>query len=131
MSRNIPRFSTAEATEHNGFVCIHCSRPVEGAVPGSEHRNHCPHCLWSSHVDIRSGDRRSTCRAPMEPVAIVVRRDGEWSLVHRCTSCGFLRSNRIAGDDNEMILLSIALRPLARPAFPLEKTAGFFAAQQE
>ncbi|MDD2237774.1 MAG: RNHCP domain-containing protein, partial [Kiritimatiellae bacterium] len=101
-------------------------RPVEGTVVGSEHRNHCPHCLWSIHVDIRTGDRRSTCRYPMEPVAIGVRRDGEWTLIHRCTACGFLRSNRIAGDDNEIMLLSIAMRPLARPAFPLERAAGRF-----
>ncbi len=29
--------------------------------------------------------------------------------------------NRIAGDDNEVLLLSLAVRPIALPAFPLER----------
>jgi hypothetical protein len=77
-------------------------------------------CLWSRHVDEEPGDRRCACRAAMEPVAVEVRNDGEWALVHRCTGCGTLRTNRVAGDDHELSLLMIALRPLARPAFPLE-----------
>ena len=57
----------------------------------------------------------------MEPIAVWVKPNGEWSLVHRCRECGALRDNRIAGDDNEVILLSLALKPLARPAFPLDR----------
>lgn len=57
----------------------------------------------------------------MEPVAIEVRADGEWALIHRCTGCGTLRPNRIAGDDDERALLALALRPLANPAFPLDR----------
>ncbi len=60
----------------------------------------------------------------MQPVAIEVRRDGEWAIVHRCTGCGLLRTNRIAGDDQEMALLALALRPLANPAFPLDAFQG-------
>jgi hypothetical protein len=56
----------------------------------------------------------------MEPISVWVRPDGEWALVHRCASCGVLRSNRIAGDDNEFVLMSLASRPLALPPFPLE-----------
>lgn len=55
----------------------------------------------------------------MEPIAIEVRQDGEWAIVHRCSGCGTLRTNRIAGDDRELSLLSLALRPIASPAFPL------------
>jgi hypothetical protein len=57
----------------------------------------------------------------MEPIAISVRRDGEWALVHRCTGCDRIRTNRIAGDDSELALLSLALQPIARPAFPLDR----------
>ncbi len=57
----------------------------------------------------------------MEPIAIWVQPRGEWSIVHRCESCGALRSNRIAGDDNEFALASLAARAVARPAFPLER----------
>lgn len=33
------------------------------------------------------------------------------------------RPNRIQGDDNAILLISIALRPLANPPFPLEGLA--------
>lgn len=56
----------------------------------------------------------------MEPIAVTVRDDGEWALVHRCKGCDAMRLNRIAGDDNPRALMQIAVRPLARPPFPLE-----------
>ncbi|MFH0879380.1 MAG: RNHCP domain-containing protein [Lentisphaerota bacterium] len=105
------------------FMCGHCHRMIPGAAPGTEHRNHCPWCLWSLHVDLRTGDRRSSCRGEMEPVAVCVQRNGEWSMVHRCRKCGWVRLNRIAGDDNEWLLMSMALRPLAQPPFPLDRLA--------
>ncbi len=57
----------------------------------------------------------------MEPIAVWVRPDGEWSLVHRCGSCHITRVNRIAGDDNGLVLMSIAARPMASPPFPVDK----------
>ena len=57
----------------------------------------------------------------MEPIALWVRRDGEWAIVHRCQECGVIRANRITGDDNELALISLAVRPLARPPFPLDR----------
>jgi len=59
----------------------------------------------------------------LEPVSVWVRDKGEWAIIHRCCDCGALRSNRIAADDNEMLLLSIAARPISRPPFPLEWVA--------
>lgn len=105
----------------SGFTCMHCRRPVSDAAFGTKHRNHCPRCLWSRHLDETPGDRLSPCREAMEPVAIEVRADGEWAVIHRCTGCGDLRPNRIAGDDDERTLLALALRPLANPAFPLDR----------
>jgi hypothetical protein len=55
----------------------------------------------------------------MEPIALWVRQN-EWVLIHRCRECGVLKSNRTSGDDNEMALLSLAVRPLAQPPFPLD-----------
>jgi hypothetical protein len=95
--------------------------PLEAA--GSEHRNHCPRCLHSVHLDHVPGDRASGCGGVMEPVAVWVRRTGEWALVHRCRACGRLSSNRIAGDDNAALLLSLAVRPLSAPPFPLDRLA--------
>ena len=56
----------------------------------------------------------------MEPIAVCVRSDGEWALIHRCAACGTLDVNRIAGDDNPLVLMRLAVRPLAQPPFPLE-----------
>jgi hypothetical protein len=56
----------------------------------------------------------------MEPLAITVRGDGEWVLVHRCTGCGVVHLNRSAGDDNVYVLIQLVTRPLAHPAFPLD-----------
>ena len=106
------------------FLCTHCNRAIPGTAPGTAHRNHCPHCLWSLHVDLQTGDRRSACRGSMEPFAIGIQPNGEWSILHRCQRCGMIRMNRIAGDDNDVLLVSMALRPLARPPFPLERLGG-------
>ena len=56
----------------------------------------------------------------MEPIAVWVKRDGEWAIVHRCCACGELRSNRVAGDDEPWAMMSLAAKPLARPPFPLD-----------
>jgi hypothetical protein len=56
----------------------------------------------------------------MEPIAVCVRGDGEWALVHRCVHCRTVHLNRIAGDDNPLMLMRLAVRPLAQPPFPLE-----------
>ena len=57
----------------------------------------------------------------MEPVAVWVRKGGEWAIVHRCRRCGALSSNRVAADDNPMKLMPIAMKPLASPPFPIER----------
>ena len=54
----------------------------------------------------------------MEPVAVWIRQGGEWAIIQRC---GALRSNRITGDDNGLALMSLAVRPLAAPPFPLDR----------
>ncbi len=102
------------------FTCCYCGRIVSTAAPGTEHRNHCPFCLRSVHLDNQPGDRAAACGEIMEPIAISVRHDKEWVIIHRCNGCGALRENRIAGDDNEMALLSLAVRPVAQPPFPLD-----------
>lgn len=50
----------------------------------------------------------------MEAIAVWVRKNGEWAIIHRCRRCGTLSSN-------PMKLMSIAMKPVALPPFPLEK----------
>ncbi len=114
----------ADAGAGGQFTCAHCRRPVAPDTAGSRHRNHCPHCLHSLHLDEKPGDRAACCGGVMDPVTVWVRGRGEWALVHRCRTCGRLSSNRIAGDDNEALLLSLAVKPLSAPPFPLDGFAG-------
>ena len=57
----------------------------------------------------------------MEPITVWVRTGGEWAIIHRCRLCGALSSNRIAADDNDLLLMSLAVKPLSSPPFPLER----------
>ena len=102
------------------YPCAACGQSIPAAAPGTRHRNHCPHCLSSVHLDNVPGDRAAQCGGVMEPVGIWVRDDGEWALLHRCTICGAFHSNRIAADDNPALLLQLAAKPLAEPPFPLK-----------
>lgn len=82
------------------FKCKNCGKKVSFQSFGTRHRNHCPHCLYSLHVDDRKGDRSSDCGGLMEPIGKFYKEDGEEVIVHKCQKCGFVRWNRVAGDDS-------------------------------
>jgi hypothetical protein len=97
----------------NGFRCVGCRLDIPPNAPGTAHRNHCPNCLASRHVDRRiPGDRDADCGGRMEALTVFTRPDGEWMIVHQCLHCGELSTNRIAGDDNALALMRLALKPL-------------------
>ena len=110
-----------ERRRTSSFRCGHCHLDVSLDAPGTAHRNHCPTCLWSRHLDDDTpGDRDAECGSLMEPIGITVRGDGEWVVVHRCAGCDEIHLNRTAGDDNPLVLFRLAVLPLARPPFPME-----------
>lgn len=90
MKSNIPNF----------FYCANCTKKVPIRAMGTKNRNHCPFCLYSIHVDVTIGDRKSTCHGLMEPIGKCYKLDGEEMLLHKCIKCGFVRKNRVAGDDS-------------------------------
>jgi hypothetical protein len=99
-----PRWETREHT----FKCVQCRRFVAPVPSGGRHRNHCPFCLFSRHVDAdRPGDRLSDCGARMAPVGIYARLSGEAVLVHRCLGCGVERHNRMAADDDDDLVVAL------------------------
>ena len=107
---------------NKNFTCKVCGtvNSLEGA--GSRYRNHCYNCLSSVHLDEKPGDRAaSDCGGVMDAIGVWVRKDGEWAIIHRCRVCGALSSNRIAADDNSVLLMSMAVKPLAMPPFPLDR----------
>ena len=81
------------------FTCMQCGAEVEG----NGYTNHCPHCLWSRHVDINPGDREAQCGGAMEPVKAILDH-GELVIEHRCIKCGFVRRNKSAPEDNKELL---------------------------
>lgn len=111
-----------------GFVCKNCGRYVSSAWPtaGVRHRNHCPYCLHSRHLDLwQAGDRLAACKGDMRPVGLTFKRVrkkygrawGELMVVHCCEACGKVSANRIAADDNSDALLALLDRSpsLANP----------------
>lgn len=101
------------------FKCIHCRYFVSAGMmlAGVNHRNHCPYCLWSRHMDLfKAGDRMSACKAPMKPVGLTMKRSynkyladsgGELMLAHLCSGCGSIAINRIAADDDTQKILDV------------------------
>lgn len=95
------------------FKCRHCRTFVGPTLSGGRHRNHCPRCLYSRHVDDRRpGDRASACGSLMGPVARFDRPNGEPVIVHRCLGCGVERHIRLAADDSIVLLTRL---PLVEP----------------
>ncbi|MGH2533320.1 MAG: RNHCP domain-containing protein [Thermomicrobiales bacterium] len=100
------------ADGQESFKCGHCKAFIGPTVSGGRHRNHCPLCLYSRHVDGSTpGDRASDCRSLMAPVGTFHRPKGEQAIVHRCLGCGLERHCRVAADDNIVACLHLPLVP--------------------
>lgn len=106
----------SQSEKNMDFRCVQCKASVSTAhvVCGVNNRNHCPHCLWSKHVDLyKPGDRLAECRSRMQPIGLTIKHtfkkyhgeeQGELMLIHRCTGCGKLSINRIAADDDPYLI---------------------------
>ena len=66
---------------NENFICKNCNSLVSPEEAGTGHRNHCPYCLSSIHVDDIPGDRTILCKGIMDPITVWVRKNGEWALV--------------------------------------------------
>jgi hypothetical protein len=99
------------------FNCLNCGKLVLEESFGTKNRNHCPFCLYSLHVDINPGDRKSECLGLMEPIGLTFKQEGfgkygkkkqgEIMLIHKCLKCSHICINRIAGDDDSELILKI------------------------
>lgn len=97
---------TSREAENTGFQCISCGRRAPKHTGGS-YRNHCPHCLWSKHVDIAPGDRAASCGAPMRPIGVDHSGKKGYILIHECTVCGARDRNRLAPDDDMEVVIGV------------------------
>lgn len=91
------------------FICEHCGTQVQG----NGYTNHCPHCLYSKHVDINPGDRDCDCGGLMEPIDLE-QKDGGYVIIHRCCKCGFIRRNKVVEADDFKAVLAIARNKTSR-----------------
>ena len=91
----------------DSFVCLNCGKEVPPL--GYTSRNHCPFCLWSIHVDINPGDRANPCRGALQPVRSEPDPKKGFVVIHRCQSCGELRRNKAAADDDRSLLIKLTV----------------------
>ena len=88
------------------FICKHCGKTVKKLGAGC--RNHCPHCLYSLHVDDKiPGDRLSTCHAVMTPISVEYSGKKGYMIVHSCSACKKQIRNKAADDDNMDTLIQL------------------------
>ena len=84
------------------FTCLHCGEEIEG----NGFTNHCPHCLWSKHVDVNPGDRAEECEGALEPISVEGTIENQ-KIVHRCVKCQATRRCKISPEDNTERLIEI------------------------
>ncbi|MBS9784471.1 RNHCP domain-containing protein [Candidatus Gracilibacteria bacterium] len=81
------------------FICLHCQGEVSLHPSGSA-RNHCPHCLYSQHLDADiPGDRLSDCKGLMKPIDFTYKKNKGDMIQHQCEKCGKTILNKTAPDD--------------------------------
>ena len=96
--------------KRKSYVCGHCGETVDGG----RYNNHCPHCLWSKHLDRDvPGDRASKCQALMKPIG-VTQKKGQWRIVHQCTGCETHTITNSAPEDNFDLIIELSQTPLLR-----------------
>ena len=89
------------------FACKTCGRTVVPEGAGSDHRNHCPYCLWSKHLDINPGDRASDCGGLLVPVHAEISPKKGYVIVHKCEKCGEIHKNKAATDDSISLIIKL------------------------
>jgi Zn finger protein HypA/HybF involved in hydrogenase expression len=87
------------------FICENCGQLVNPL--GYTARDHCPHCLYSKHVDIMPGDRQNPCKGLLKPIGIEKFKD-TYKILYKCESCNELHKNIMANDDNMDLIIELS-----------------------
>jgi len=88
------------------FICEHCGMNVERLNYTA--RDHCPHCLYSKHVDIMPGDRSNGCLGLMKPIGIEKYKN-TYKIIYKCSKCNQLHKNVMANDDNYDLIVKLSV----------------------
>ena len=105
----MPKLVSGFIRKTENFTCGICGL----TVVGDGYTNHCPDCLWSKHVDVFPGDRKSECLGMMEPTG-VTKKGKDYSILHKCIKCGFEKPNKAVKDDNFDMLVQISASSLSK-----------------
>lgn len=84
------------------FTCGACKAKVKG----TGYTDHCPNCLWSRHVDINPGDRKSDCKGMMRPIKVEHNRNG-FLIFYKCQKCKVKKKVNAAENDNKELLFKL------------------------
>lgn len=87
------------------FICENCGQHVLPLKYTA--RDHCPHCLYSKHVDIMPGDRANNCQALLKPIGIEKFKD-TYKIIYKCTKCNEPHKNIMAKDDNMDLIIELS-----------------------
>lgn len=101
------------------FICLICGQSVKG----TGYTDHCPNCLWSLHVDINPGDRKSKCQGLMEPVG-VIQGKGSWRILYKCQLCSYTHFNKSANNDNIDAIIELTSKPIGKLPKSLNKESN-------
>ena len=86
------------------FICENCGEAVNKLNYTA--RDHCPHCLYSKHVDIMPGDRLNECKGLLRPIAIEKFKD-TYKIVYQCQKCKQIHKNIMASDDDMNLIIEL------------------------
>lgn len=89
------------------FVCENCGKKV--LKLGYTSRDHCPHCLYSKHVDNMPGDREAECRGLLKPIQVELDSKKGYVIIYKCEKCGAIRKNKSAIDDDMDLLIKLTV----------------------
>ena len=88
------------------FKCEYCGCDVSKLNYTA--RDHCPHCLYSKHVDIMPGDRANSCLGLMKPVGIEKYKN-TYKIIYKCSKCNQFHKNVMANDDNYDLIVKLSV----------------------
>lgn len=89
------------------FICENCGEKVSKL--GYTSRDHCPHCLYSKHVDNMPGDREAECRGLLKPIQVELDSKKGYVIIYKCKKCGAIRKNKAADDDDKDLLIKLTV----------------------
>ena len=85
---------------NDSFTCEHCHKFV--APADKTCRNHCPHCLYSKHVDKLPGDRANPCKGLLKPIGYELDSKKGIVLIFECQRCHERTRNKALTEEQTM-----------------------------